>query len=119
MSNFFEHYQDRKMLKWQGFYLSEHTALNTKIKEHQAQIFPQKPEMSLTEMNEVFEKALQKSLAVAIQTQTVNQEGQHSKDLTGKLTGYSSEGIYLSEQFVPYELLRHVELLPAAKWSQV
>ena len=40
-------YEDRKKLKWIGFFLSEHTTSVNKVEEERAYTYPPKPEMEI------------------------------------------------------------------------
>jgi len=41
-------YEDRKKLKWIGFFLSEHTTSVNKVEEERAYTYPPKPEMEVS-----------------------------------------------------------------------
>ncbi|MCG0724137.1 DNA-directed RNA polymerase subunit beta [Lactiplantibacillus plantarum] len=44
VNRFFRHdYHDRGLMKWQGFYLSDHTAALNQQKVHDQQQYPAKP----------------------------------------------------------------------------
>lgn len=114
-------YEDRKKLKWQGFFLSEHT---TEIDaESQRQFhFPPKEALSSEEINQCLFEAMKKNRAVVIQREEVDQEGHYPPDVTGKISGHDSLGIYLSGETVEkihYDEIRHVAFFEDKKWFDV
>ncbi|WP_430609073.1 hypothetical protein [Enterococcus sp. DIV0876] len=114
-------YEDRKKLKWQGFFLSEHT---TEIDTETQRQFhcPPKEALSSEEINQCLFEAMKKNRAVAIQREEVDQEGHYPPDITGKISGYDSLGIYLSGESVEkihYDEIRHVAFFEDKKWFDV
>lgn len=105
---YFEQYQDRKMKKWAGFYLSEHTAIIAK--EQNKRPPEQKVQMSWIEIDAVLAKAFQEQLFVAIQKEELDSEGNYGEDIKGLIQGYDELGIYISDQKVGYDEIRHVEI---------
>ncbi len=72
-----DEYQDRGMKKWAGFFLSEHTAEQEKIQKGLAHINSPKPQMSEQEIGEVLQVARLKNKSVAIQIETIDNEGNY------------------------------------------
>lgn len=54
-------YEDRKKLKWIGFFLSEHTTSVNKVEEERAYTYPPKAEMEIEEIGEFLHEALLKN----------------------------------------------------------
>lgn len=111
-------YQDRKRLKWMGFYLSEHTAqIDSNSLKNDIEING-KSDMSSQEIANVMEEALIKGKSVTIQT---NQLVNHSylPDVVGKIKGYNEEGLFIEETFVAYEEIKHVEIYQHRNWFDV
>lgn len=105
---YFEEYQDRKMKKWAGFYLSEHTAMIAK--ESQKQPPEKKRQMSWSEIDVVLTQAFQGKLSVAIQKEELDYEGNYSEDVIGIIQGHDELGIYVADQKIGYDEIRHVEI---------
>lgn len=69
--NFFKHdYIDRGMIKWQGFYLSNHTSALDAEHETKGKILERKvwPQMTVKKIIDVINKAIVKNKIVKIQT---------------------------------------------------
>ncbi|MCT3033269.1 hypothetical protein [Pediococcus pentosaceus] len=97
--NFFNHdYIDRGMIKWQGFYLSDHTsALNaeheTKDKILQREVLPQ---MTFEEISNIINKAIVKNKTVKIQTNKCDSNGIFEAPIVGKIIGYKNDMLYIN-----------------------
>lgn len=114
-------YEDRKKLKWQGFFLSEHT---TEIDTEALRQFHCPPKQALTpeEINQCLLEAMKKNYTVAIQREEVDPEGHYPPDIIGKISGYDSLGIYLSGETtekVHYDEIRHAAFFEEKKWFDV
>ena len=98
--DFFNHdYIDRGMIKWQGFYLSDHTsALNaeheTKDKILQREVLPQ---MTVKEITDVINKAIVKNKTVKVQTNKCDSNGIFKSPVVGKISGYMGDTLYINE----------------------
>ncbi|MCT3019914.1 hypothetical protein EFN43_02280 [Pediococcus pentosaceus] len=96
--NFFNHdYIDRGMIKWQGFYLSDHTsALNaeheTKNKVLQREVLPQ---ITVKEITDIINKAIVKKKTVKIQTNKCDSNGIFEAPVVGKINGYIDDVLYV------------------------
>ncbi|MEB6147410.1 hypothetical protein [Enterococcus casseliflavus] len=111
-------YEDRKKLKWIGFFLSEHTADIARIDKELKYTCPAKPEMTEEEINEFLQTAITKHRQLAIQLNyTVDEMFQ--PDITGFLKGYDDIGIYLDDTLVRYDEIRNVEFYKEVKWFEV
>lgn len=109
-------YEDRKKLKWQGFFLSE---LTTEVGQDERQrhfVWPAKPAMTSEEINEVLTLARIKSRAVAIQCEEVNEDGLYPPDVVGMIQSYDSLGIYIDGRKVHYDEIRHISFFEETKW---
>ncbi|WP_429966677.1 hypothetical protein [Enterococcus sp. AZ058] len=111
-------YEDRKKLKWIGFFLSEHTADIARIDKELKYTCPAKTEMAEEEINEFLQAAITKNKKLAIQLNyTVDEMFQ--PDVVGKLKGYDDIGIYLDDTLVHYDEIRNVEFYVDQKWFDV
>lgn len=107
---FFEHdYHDRGMMKWQGFYLSDHTAaLNQQNQQLNAVCVP-RPQQSLATITQLLADAYQRQQPVTIQLKTVDQNNRHLPDLTTLIHGYNANDIVIdADRFIPLQEIRHV-----------
>ena len=110
VKHFFEHdYHDRGMMKWQGFYLSDHTAaLNQQNRQLNAVYVP-RPQQSLAELTQVLADAYQSQQLVTIQLKTVDQNNHHLPDITTLIHGYNANDILIdSNRFIPLQEIRNV-----------
>ncbi|MBO2720042.1 MULTISPECIES: hypothetical protein [Lactiplantibacillus] len=110
VKHFFEHdYHDRGMMKWQGFYLSDHTAaLNQQNRQLNAVYVP-RPQQSLAELTQVLADAYQSQQLVTIQLKTVDQNNHHLPDITTLIHGYNANDIVIdSNRFIPLQEIRNV-----------
>lgn len=113
-------YEDRGMLKWIGFYLSDHTAVLNKAEKERNFINQEKPKMSLEEIGEILQQAYLQGKRVAIQLEELDSEGNFLADLVGKLAGQREEKIFLNEEergmlHLTMEQIHHVEFLGPKK----
>ena len=112
-------YEDRGMLKWIGFYLSDQTAAINKDVKDRSRVNPKKEQLDGEEINRILNEARIKSKPVAIQLNSVNADAQYSDDVTGMIRGYDSLGIYVDNKRVLYDEIRNVEFYDWHKWSEL
>lgn len=113
-------YQDRGMVKWVGFYLSDHTAVLKQAAQKRHQVNLAKKEQSLAEISRFLQQAFLQKKRVSIQLNLLDSESNFMNDLVGKIIGQKDGVIYLAEEEqgilqVEIDQLRHVELLGAKK----
>jgi len=111
-------YNDRKKIKWLGFYLSEHTALITRQTAQQQQIIQGKPQMSETEITDCLQRAVLKNQTLAIQLNQLIDDS-YQPDKTGKVNGQADGGFYLNDNLILYEEIRHISVVETKKWSSL
>lgn len=112
-------YQDRGMLKYMGFYLSDHTALLKKLYKNETKINPQKPQMSAEDIDRILFSARQLNDPVAIQLEQLDMEGRYLDDIKGFIMGHDSLGVYIGDQKINYDEIRNVEITTIKKWNQL
>lgn len=110
-------YDDRGMVKWAGFYLSEHTDLMNKDDKKRLTSPSQKPQMELDEINKIMEEARMKDKSVCIQMEARDLNGNYFPDVIGKIKGFDELGIYIEETKIGYDEIRHVCLYSHTKWQ--
>lgn len=110
VKHFFEHdYHDRGMMKWQGFYLSDHTAALNQQNQQLNAVYVPRPQQSLAELTQVLADAYQSQQLVTIQLKTVDQNNHHLPDITTLIHGYNANDIVIdSNRFIPLQEIRNV-----------
>lgn len=110
VKHFFEHdYHDRGMMKWQGFYLSDHTAALNQQNQQLNAVYVPRPQQSLAELTQVLADAYQSQQLVTIQLKMVDQNNHHLPDITTLIHGYNANDIVVdSDCFVPLQEIRNV-----------
>ncbi|KAF1304266.1 hypothetical protein IV487_13080 [Enterococcus saccharolyticus] len=109
-------YNDRKKIKWAGFYLSEHTA-QIDAQKRGSSIEP-KPQMSEEEITRTLEKAVLYNQSIAIQLNQIADE-QYLPDIEGYLQGYENNVLFVANQQIELEMIRHITLSTPRKWSNL
>lgn len=110
VKHFFEHvYHDRDMVKWQGFYLSDHTAALNQQKQHLNEVYIAQPQQSLVVITQVLADAYQRQQPVTIQLKTVDQNNHHLPDITTLIHGYNANDIVIdADRLIPLQEIRNV-----------
>lgn len=112
-------YQDRGMMKWNGFYLSDHTAIMEKDGKRRSKINRAKEELSQKKIDQIIQKAYTQSRRVSIQLADLDSENHYFDDLIGRIIGQGDQGIYLqiddSVLLISVENIRNIELLGTDK----
>lgn len=110
VKHFFEHdYHGRGMMKWQGFYLSDHTAALNQQNQQLNAVYVPRPQQSLAELTQVLADAYQSQQLVTIQLKTVDQNNHHLPDITTLIHGYNANDIVIdSNRFIPLQEIRNV-----------
>lgn len=112
-------YEDRNMLKWIGFYLSDQTAAINKDVTERSKVNNQKTLMQSEEIEKVLNEARLKSKPVSVQLEALNENAQYYDDVIGMIRGYDELGIYIGDQKVHYDEIRNVEVYNWKKWSEL
>jgi len=110
VQRFFDHdYHDRGIMKWQGYYLSDHTsALNQEAQEKDVRLNQKTPpKMSTADINAAINHALIKSLPVTIYLNVREDDYQFPPPITGKIEGYEDNSLYIGDEgFVELDQIR-------------
>ena len=112
-------YNDRGMIKWMGWLLSDHSAYMEQA-QRQAQPQPSRPVMTQSELNGNLQQAWEQGQAVLVQAADLEHD-QLVAALKGWLVGYDAGQVYLQTETgqvhsLVISQLRYVHLLPAEKW---
>ncbi|ANZ60957.1 hypothetical protein AYR62_11720 [Secundilactobacillus paracollinoides] len=108
---FDRYYKDRGVVKWQGFYLSDHTAALKKQAAQEAKTYPAKPKQTMETISSLLADAFANGNVVSIQLNNLDVNGEYHPDVVGRLAGYQDEMIYMNEK-APMMIseIRHVEI---------
>ncbi|MFT8457857.1 MAG: hypothetical protein ABF804_02720 [Liquorilactobacillus ghanensis] len=86
------YYHDRGMLKWQGFFLSDHTTALTKNKQTETPIY--RKQQSLTSITSLLIISWQKSQALKIQLNRIDTD-QNVEEYQGVVHGFNEKYVFL------------------------
>lgn len=117
-------YDDRRMAKWMGFYLSEHTGEMEKDNTVRNKVWNRKQSMSEFEIGEVLDTAFKNHSQVVIQTAELNGEGSAFEDVVGVVEGHNGNTLYVSDdelgvQLVAIDSINNIQIADRAKWSWI
>lgn len=112
-------YNDRGLLKWLGFYLSDHTELINKEKAIAMKFNPAKQSMESSEIKEVINQAIMRQQIVAIQKEERDMNGNYPDDVVGIIEGGDELGLFISGHKVNYDEIRNIQIIPFSKWSDL
>lgn len=117
MTRLNNHYTDRGVKKYMGFYLSEHTRDLKKDKQTRNHINFGLEAMSFKEISEIIEISLLKNLPVLIQPNIVSVDGKgFSDNIIGEIVGFNGDLLYVDNVCISLNLIRHIHLLERTKW---
>lgn len=114
-----DEYRDRGIKKWAGFYLSEHTATQEKLTDERKKMNPQKNQMESKEIESVLNESILKNKPVAIQIESVDQNGNYKDDVVGLVVGGDELGIYVNNTKVDFDEIRNIQFISLKKWTDL
>lgn len=91
-----ELYEDRKMKKWAGFFLSEHNEQLSAEKKKTA-IIEAKEEQSIEEITKILKRMWEKRLVCSIQLNFID-NGSYYPDIVGTIEGFTDELIIVQTE---------------------
>ncbi|AVK60346.1 hypothetical protein C5Z25_00495 [Lactobacillus sp. CBA3605] len=105
-------YHDRGMVKWQGFYLSDHTSALNKQHAQMQLTYEERPQQSLQTISTILAASYTQHTLVAIQLQSVDPNGNLFPDQVGTVSGYNDTDIIINEtHFIALASIRNVRPL--------
>lgn len=110
VDDFFKNYQDRKMKKWLGFFLSDHTMVINKDKKKRSIKHPPKKAMKQEEIGIQLLKAYSNHRLVHLQVKVMDEDDQLSADVVGFVNGYTEDGIVVDGQKVALEDINNIKV---------
>ncbi|WP_137644868.1 hypothetical protein [Lactiplantibacillus plajomi] len=111
VNRFFEHdYHDRGIVKWQGFFLSDHTSALNKVRARERTVIQGRPVQPLSARTVILADAFAQGYRVKIQLATLDRNGHFYPDLIGTVSGYNATNIVLNgSTFVSLDQIRNVQ----------
>lgn len=113
VQSFFDnYYHDRGKMKWQGFYLSDHTAaLNQQMKQIQ-HTNKLRQEQTSIEITKLLMQSFTYNQVIKVQLNIYDKNNEVEADRIGRISGYDNDLFYLDsgEQFY-LEDVRNVEFV--------
>lgn len=112
--HYFENdYHDRGMVKWNGYYLSDHTQNVAEYTADRLERRSQKamPEMSLEEISRILFEAYSKHLQVQVQERSRAANGIVPPIIIGFVNGFDEESVYIAQRAINLNSLLWCELL--------
>ena len=116
--NYGKNYIDRGIVKWTGMYLAEHTAQLEAFQKKEHTLVTQKKQMSSLEIDEIVACAVLKNVAVCIQKEARDLNGHYYPDVIGKIRGYDNRGLFINDEKVDFDEIRHISIQPSIKWFE-
>ncbi|MCX8724525.1 hypothetical protein GYM70_06845 [Lactobacillus panisapium] len=110
LDNFFKTYQDRGMKKWQGFFLSDHTAIMKKSNSQRSTINHKKSTMTVEAVSEILMKAYANHRQVSVQLKELDFEGKLQPDIFGFVQGYQVDEVLISSVWIDLNNINHIDL---------
>lgn len=111
---FFEHdYQERGMMKWAGFFLSDHTEdVADYTNQRRANDSLKKlDEQSVEEATQLLFFAHTQQGKVAVQLKSRRSDGKIKPTLSGTVNGFFENNVYIDEVSIQLEDIQHVSLI--------
>lgn len=110
VKNFFDFdYHDRGMIKWNGFYLSDHQQALHKEKAIRDKEYRLAPKQSLESISVVLADAYNQQYPVIIQLSELDTNGSPAPDIQTLIQGYNAETIIINDnQFINLDQIQHI-----------
>ena len=121
---YFQEYQDRGIIKWAGFYLSEHTAALEKEKQQQT-VIPRLKQQSSAQIDFYLSQSIKHNKVLEIQLNTLDHSGRVKPHLFGVFIGIAKEEtLAITDpiagfRYLEYADIRHIRLHDFKKWSAI
>ena len=113
-----EIYADRRMKKWQGFFLSEHNEQLSENKKNNP-IISAKEEQTIEEISKVLKMMWEKRLVCSIQL-NLTENGSYYPDIVGTIEGFTDDLIFVQTETgvksFSETVIRNIEENERIKW---
>lgn len=116
-------YVDRKMAKWQGLILSEHTEILKEEKINNRKVNIEKEKQSVETIYGLIDHSFSQKVMVTIQLDCLF-NGNYQDDIIGVVFGYHENNIYVQTVDIEIvvceiDLIRNIEVSKVKKWFTV
>lgn len=112
-------YKDRKMAKWNGFILSEHTEQIKKVNRQLCKVNKPRPKQTEQEISNYIYNSFRQNRPISIQMDILF-NGLYEDDIVGVVTGFEAENIYIQTNdetiFCDISLIRNIQESQTVKW---
>lgn len=111
VTNYFKNdYRERGKIKWNGYFLSDHTSSLKREAKIRHDITVKLDKMSLDEMKYQLHYAFINYCTVIVQQDFQNSKGQMEKNIFGSVDGFSDRGVVINGMHILFENMRSVEI---------
>ena len=108
-SYFKNDYRERGTVKWNGYFLSDHTSsLKSKVHERHQQT-KRLPRMTVEDIRQTLMHALLEYHEVVIQKDVQDETGKLFKNIVGRVDGFSDRGVVIDKEHLLFENIRAVK----------
>ncbi|MBO0477966.1 hypothetical protein DOK76_12910 [Vagococcus sp. DIV0080] len=111
-----DYYHDRGIVKYNVFFLSEHTSGIEKTSSERNRVIADREKMSEELIFEIIDFSIYKNKKISIQLDIKDIEGNFLDDYVGFVSGYDEGFIYLDDVAVPITQIRNVLELETKSW---
>lgn len=114
VNQFLKHdYHDRGMMKWQGFYLSDHTSNISKTAKQKKEMYEQQhgPLMEAEEIIEIINQAIVKNKRVQVDLAEQTIDGIVPKPISGLIQGWFGQQLYVNDKAIIMEEIQSIKLI--------
>ncbi|GDZ85675.1 hypothetical protein EFN63_01640 [Leuconostoc citreum] len=109
VTNYFKNdYRERGKIKWNGYFLSDHTARLNNDEKKRHTVNKRLPRMPLKEIKHQLQFATTNYLLTTVQTDTQHANGDMLPNITGLVSGFTDRGVVIDQQQILFEDIRAV-----------
>lgn len=101
-------YHERGKIKWNGFFLSNHTSSLVKEDVLRNQKTQKLPKIPLNEAQSTLQHSCVNYHIVTVQQNIETNDGYLIPNVTGLVNGFTELGVYINQQFIAFEDIRTV-----------
>lgn len=117
VQKFLTEYQDRGMLKWQGFYLSDHTSKLNQLHKHDHEVRQRQhsEQMTANEITKITNEAVTKNLKVIIEPAILDKDLFVTPFIQGKIAGYYQDNLVIGKHLMKLNEIYAIKILKQKK----
>lgn len=101
-------YRERGKIKWNGYFLSDHTSSLVKEDVQRNQKTQKLPKIPLNEAQNILQHSCVNYHIVTVQQNIETNDGYLIPNVTGLVNGFTELGVYINQQFIAFEDIRTV-----------